>query len=352
MKRILSLLVAGLCLGIFVLSSNSSWMKALAQSRYSPNSKFPAYKYRYGDLYGFSYLPFYKEISFKAVDIRPYYVRKHASNTVQLYSICDSYLSNYVLNDSLFSHASSYRYIRWGYEQKQFHLDSTKQNVLLLEMVERNSRQYLQDTAYIYNHLGVVDAVDKEKEDDLTHASWLNTHVFNKSIEENLEFNLFDYGPFVAVKEFKAQLNHNVFNRTSPDVVISKTRRQLYYSPTIDSTKNTSSFKQLSDSELATMVNTLNIVYRHYRRAGFNQVYLTVMPNPATILEPNLSTYNKLIPRLQHHPALQMPVIDVYTSLKRNKTRHIYQMSDSHWAKQGFLLGIAQIDSALATCVK
>ncbi|MGI4822681.1 MAG: hypothetical protein ACRYFV_15840 [Janthinobacterium lividum] len=349
MKRTISLLVAGLFFGLFVLSSNSSWMKSLAQYRYASTSIWQPDKYRYGDLYGFSFLHDYRQTGFGFTELRPYYVHKKSPHSVELYSICDSYLWTFMPNDSLFSHANSYRFTRWGYEAKQFHLDSTKQNILLLEIVERQLRTTLKDTAYIYKHLSVVNAASKESEQPITPLSPVEGYVFNKNIEANLEFNLFDYSFFTPFKELKARLNYSVFNRTNHDVVVSKTKRQLYYAPTIDSAATTSSFKKISAGELAMMVTNLNRVYRHYRRAGFKQVYLAAMPNPVTILEPKLSNYNELIPRLQHHPALQMPVIDVYISLQHHKSLPIYRVSDSHWDKDGFLLGVAQIDSVLAT---
>jgi hypothetical protein len=349
MKRIIALLVAGLFLGIFILSSNSNWMKAMAKYRYSAASKLPSDKYQYGDLYGFSFLPLYKKKHFMAEDVRPYYVQSKAKSNVALYSICDSYLWTFMPNDSLLRHADSYRFTRWDYEAKQFHLDPSKQNILVLETVERRVRPTIKDTAYIYKHLGVVDAASKESEHEFNTLDWVDSHVFNKSIEENLEFNLFDYSLFTPFKELKAQLNYYVFNRKSQDVVISKTRRQLYYTPTVDSAAMTSSFKKLPATDVDSIVRSLNHIYWHYRRAGFSQVYLAVMPNPVTILEPRIATYNGLIPRLQHHPALQMPMIDVYTKLQHHKNQPIYQLSDSHWAKEGFLLGVAQIDSVLAT---
>jgi hypothetical protein len=348
MKRTLSLLVAGLFLGLFVLSSNSSWMKSLAQYRYASTSIWQPDKYRYGDLYGFSYLHDYRQTGFGPNELRPYYAHQKALNSVELYSICDSYLWTFMSNDSLFHHANSFQFSRWGHEAKQFHLDSTKQNVLLLEVVERQLRSTLKDTAFIYRHLGVVDAASKESEELFTPLSPVEDYIFNKNIEANLEFNLFDYAIFTPLKELKAQLNYSVFNRTNQDVVVSKTRRQLYYAPTIDTAATTSSFKKLAPGELDRIVANLNRVYKHYRRVGFKQVYLAVMPNPVTVLEPELSNYNKLIPRLQQHPALQVPVIDAYTNLQRHKALPIYRVSDSHWDKDGFLLGVAQIDSVLA----
>lgn len=347
MKRIALFLIAAIFLIIFILSSNSVWMKEWVKYR-SAKLKLPSDKYRFGDLYGFSYLPKFKRRPFSPEDVRPYYVQQRPATNVELYSICDSYLWTFMPNDSLFQHADVYRFTRWDYEAKKFHLDPSKKNILLIEMVERRVRYTIPDTTTIYKHLGVVGRTNEETVRDINPTSWLANHIFNKNIEENLEYNLFDYPLFTRIKEWKAQFNYSIFNRKSQDVFISNTREQLYYAPTVDSTSNTSSFKYLDKSEVDALVLSLNQVYRHYRKAGFSEIYLAIMPNPVTILEPNLISYNGLIPRIQQHPAMQMPVINIYERLQQIKNKPIYQVSDSHWSKEGFLAGIAQIDSVLA----
>ena len=105
---------------------------------------------------------------------------------------------------------------------------------------------------------------------------------------------------------------------------------------------------RLRASEVDTMVAGLNQVYAHYRKVGFAEVYLAIMPNPVSVLEPQLGGhYNELIPRLQKNPNLKMPVIDVYGKLQHLRRQRIYQISDTHWNKIGVLAGIAQINSTL-----
>ncbi len=69
-------------------------------------------------------------------------------------------------NDSLLHHANNYRFTRWYYEGKKFHLDPTKENVLLLEMVERQVRATSIDTSYLHSRLGVVSNKSLESETD------------------------------------------------------------------------------------------------------------------------------------------------------------------------------------------
>ena len=324
-------------------------MKDLTKYRYSLASKIPSDKYRFGDLYGFSYLRPYKQRGLFPEDLRPYYVKERFPTGVELYAIVDSYIWSFVPNDSLFQNADAFHATRWDYTAKQYALNSTKHNVLLLEMVERRVRYTAPDTASFYKHLRVVDSPAKESVSDIYPTTWWTSHVFKPNIEQNLEFNLFEYPFFTPFKEAKAWLNYQIFNRTSQDVVLSKTRKQLYYTQTVDSTESNSSFRHVRAGEVDTMVTCLNLVYAHYRKAGFDEVYLAIMPNPVTILEPHLGRYNGLIPRLQKNPKLQMPVIDVYNKLQHLKRKPIYQVSDTHWDKDGLLFGgIAQIDSVLA----
>ncbi len=349
MKRIILLLVAVVFFGVFVVSSNTNWMKELTKYRYLLGSKVPSDKYRFGDLYGFSYLCPYKVRALFPEDLRNYYVKDRSQTGTELYGIVDSYLWAFVPTDSLFRQVDAYRATRWDYTAKQFYLNPAKRNVLILEMVERRVRYTAPDTAMFYKHLGVVDSPAKESVGAIYPSDWWKDHVFNANIEQNLEFNLFEYPVFTPFKEAKAWLNYRVFNRTSQDVVLSKTRQQLYYTQTIDSTKNSSSFMHLRAGEVDTMVAGLNQVYRHYRKAGFDEVYLAIMPNPVSVLEPQLNhyKYNNLIPRLQENLSLKMPVINVYGKLQHLRRERVYQISDTHWDKIGLLAGLAQVDSAL-----
>ena len=343
------LLIAGVFSAVFILSSNVNFMKIWAQYRYSGASKLPSDKYRFGDLYGFSYLAQYKKREFIADDVKPYYLRNKLTRNVDLYSICDSYLWAFNPIDSLMHNTNSFNFTRWGYDAKKFHLNPSKKNVLLLEIVERNALGAFSDTAYVYRHLGVVSSVSEETVTDMFPSVGWAKNIFNKNIDTNLEFNLFEYPIFTPFKELKAQLNYSVFNRQSSDVIVSKIRNQLYYGPTVTATEKSSSFRPITDGKIDTLVTSLNQIYQHYRKAGFSEVYLVIMPNPVTILEPELGVYNDFLPRTQYNKILKIPVIDIYSKFNKIKSQPIYQISDSHWAKLGFLTGIAKIDSAIAT---
>ena len=356
MKRVLLLLTAGFFLLVDVLSNNTAFMKSWVDYRSKATSLVPSDNFLFGDLYNLCHLPQFRTPRFKYDDMRPAYQASTHTNGVALYSICDSYLVSY-LNDSLLPHADSYKYTTWG-QTKRFQLDPKRNNVLLLELVERNARTLLADTSFVYHHLEVVNnAADESKEGVAANGGkplpWMDrefyTRIFNRNLEQNLEYNIFNYAFFRPFKEAKAIFNDRVLGRKNEEVVVSETRRQLYYPPTVDASLITSSFHPLAATQLDSLTTNLNIIRQHYRRLGFAEVVLALMPNPVTVLEPNLNGqhYNGLVPRLQQHPDLQMPVVDVYSHLVRIKDQPIFQTSDTHWSRAGFLTGLGLLDEML-----
>ena len=51
---------------------------------------------------------------------------------------------------------------------------------------------------------------------------------FNKNMNQNLQYNLFNYNFVFPMFESKALLNFYLFNRASGDVVISKNKKYLF----------------------------------------------------------------------------------------------------------------------------
>jgi len=64
--------------------------------------------------------------------------------------------------------------------------------------------------------------------------------------------------------------------------------------------------------------NTLNSVYCYYKTKGFEEIYLAIIPNPVTMINPQLGNYNGLIPKLYAVDSLKMRIIDVYTIYAKN----------------------------------
>jgi len=82
------------------------------------------------------------------------------------------------------------------------------------------------------------------------------------------------------------------------------------------------------------------------RAKGFDYVFLSIIPSTATILEKNNPGYNRLIPSLYSHPALKIPVIDVY-GLFRDTPIDIFAKGDTHWNAAGFYLWLDKFNAVL-----
>ena len=173
---------------------------------------------------------------------------------------------------------------------------------------------------------------------DKLYAALSRKYADNPVLNENLEFNLFDYKLFTPLKEFKANLNYRLFNRVNNDVRVSPDHKYLFYNATIDTNYTTSSFTRIDNAEITRIVNVLNNIYIHYKAKGFDEVYFTIIPNPVTVLSPGILgtiKYNELIPRIYNNTGLKIPVIDVY-NLFRQSNIQIYFRSDTHWNNNGF----------------
>ena len=106
--------------------------------------------------------------------------------------------------------------------------------------------------------------------------------------------------------------------------------------------KVVSSFSGLTDREVNTLVDSVNAVAKQYRQLGFDEVYLSIIPNKATILETNRTDYNHLIERIQRNPNLVVPTINVYDSYKHS-TLSPYLKSDTHWNCEGRAMWLEQV---------
>jgi hypothetical protein len=91
----------------------------------------------------------------------------------------------------------------------------------------------------------------------------------------------------------------------------------------------------------------MNRLYQYYRAKGFDEVYFSIIPNPVTILYPEMGKYNEIISRVMHHPNLKVPVIDVYDQFRSAAVR-IYSKADTHWSVNGFNIWLNEFNKKLA----
>ena len=201
---------------------------------------------------------------------------------VDLYTICDSYLWSFFASEKFFCGVNKLTMIKTNNQEKlKTNLDQSKINVLLIEFSERNVRGILGDTSYINNvitdgHENLKVILNNYKTSDPANSKVQNINnknillggntksvlkviqnfrsdvfdfIFNNKINTNIESNIWDISLFTPIKEIKANINYKLFNTVDNDVKISKSGTQLhFYSPTIDTSNNMSSFKNIPDA--------------------------------------------------------------------------------------------------------
>jgi hypothetical protein len=336
MKKVFSIIIIVVCIVIYYSSNNAYIMEKYTE--YRTNRKYlGSDKVGYGGLYGMCYLTDFR-VPFK---YNPTVRKDSLLKNIDLYIFSDSYLY-YAVNKENFVNINQFNKIKYwelGTYMKIKSLDTSKINILVIEMTERYVRSICTNFDGIQNMLlfdtnytgNVYYCNDSKTNLDADNTS---NHWFNPNINSNLELNLFDYGIFRPFKELKAELNYYVFKRKPNDVFVDTAKRFLYYQPTVEGEQNMNSFYPVDSNELKTICSNINKVYTYYKSNGFDQVYLSIIPNPVTMINPTLKEYNRMIPLINDVDTLKMPIINVYNLFKTGPERY-YSRSDSHWSNEG-----------------
>ncbi|MES1181668.1 MAG: hypothetical protein ABUL44_02625, partial [Flavobacterium sp.] len=219
-------------------------------------------------------------------------------------------------------------------------LDKAKKNVLVFEISERS---LVDLDSMILMQLVKIKQGGNDDDDVFPRSASAEGEdgVFNKKINTNLEFLLFETRLFTALKELKAKINYKFFNRTSPDVFVSKNKKYLFYYQT-----KTSIQEKVSEALIEKYVTIFNNTFAYYRSKGFDEIYFSIIPNPVSVIQPDCKRYNKLIPLIQSDSNLLMPMIDIYSIFNDHKSQ-IYYHSDTHWNKNGFQLWINELNKKI-----
>ena len=288
---------------------------------------------QYGDLYALSYLPGYKQFHKPCTYRAPKVERK---KKIRLVLIGDSYTE--MLGPSNFS-VEEFEFVHW-YNKLPISLDTNYNNILIIETTERAaSRLAKPNSNLIIGNKNI--AADKESIDPIKA---IRTALGNNNVEQNIEFMLFNNPVFNRLKELKAQMNLAAFNRTSPNVVISKHRKMLYYRPTIDMVNNpNSSFSELTDSVINVRAKGMYATTEQYKTAGFNRVIFSIIPNPVSVIERGWCDYNHQIERIQNNGLYNLEFIDAYHLLSAMGEKAFY-MSDTHWNCEGISAWLDEIN--------
>jgi hypothetical protein len=322
---------------VFLASVSRSFYRTLGSAGLIPDD------YRYGDLYRFSNLAAFRsdrEGQCTAVPVR--------KAKAALYAVGDSFMEPGYVNAGDIS-ADYYSYTHWN-DHRAVALDTSVRNVLLIESVERHFREHL---AKPVENLQVVQgAVPDQTEAKL--SAWTDFEQFltgpaeiRKDFpEERLDNMLFNWDFFLRIREWKAQLNLDLFGRSHPMTSLSPDEQHIFLKLDTDPKVINSNFNELTDEEVGTLVRHLNESADRYKKAGFDEVILSIIPNKTTIAAPAMGRYNRLIERIQQHPDLRLTIVDSYGWLKSAGPK-AYQPGDSHWTCESRAKWLTQLNGVL-----
>ena len=160
--------------------------------------------------------------------------------------------------------------------------------------------------------------------------------------EEMHESVLFSSDPILKIKEWKADLSYRLFGRTDPKVQVLK--GELVYD--LDLAPGISSvYDPVAEEEVSRIVQHANATRNYYLSLGFDEVYLSVIPNKSSLLIKDEAAYNHLVERVENHPELQMPVISVWKAFTE---QNYYEKGDSHWTCAGQKIWVDAVNERLS----
>jgi hypothetical protein len=341
--RILSWMLIITLWVINIVSLSPEWMEWIMNFRSQSKTFFPTSRQHAGDLYNFTYLKKFGKKGWSP-HFKPNLCNK--PKNIDLYTLNDSYLQNR-FDTSAFCGVRKLTQSLWDGDSPYIQLDSQKTNILIIETVERyvrirgNNLGWMKHFNFVLPPKPTTQPSIAEK---MTFSS-LEKHFFNPHMNQNLEFNLFDYKPFMPLWETRATLTHELFHRVPSVVTVVGNGEYLVLTETVDGKQRLASNFPILDDELQILVNSLNKIRNFYLEKGFSEVYLSVIPNPVHIVDTQFA-YNQLIPKIQKHPDLKMPVIDIYSVFKQHPIG-VFAKNETHWTNEGMQLWIDEVNRTL-----
>jgi hypothetical protein len=350
-----------LCLVMYTVSCNRKLTEKLFLYKTTAIPAFQSDRWQNGDLYGMSYLPYFRKHRDTKDTIQP--IVCGPDHKIDLYTICDSYLWGFFASEKFYCNVNKLTIVKINDGRGlKVRLDSSKINVLLFELSERNIRGTLGKPSSADDLISAQDGprTTTNSAEALTpgnakkgSTSWkfkvrtvlermknvrsdVFDFIFNNKINSNIESNFWEISLFTPIKEFKSNINYKLFNKVDNNVKVSKDGKQLFYTPTIDTSDWMSSFRSLSETEKDSLIRRFNRIYVKGKSLGFDKIYLSIIPNPVSILDPHYGglAYNDIVNRIQNDKNLKIPYIDVVPTFEVLKSQ-AYSPSDTHWSQYG-----------------
>lgn len=285
--------------------------------------------YQFGDLYRLSNLPQFKDPRHACTPYVPNIKLKTPSKRVNLFILGDSFTEPERIHGQYFD-VDQYQYVHWA-DVMHLHLDTSATNLLVIEAVERHVRErFVQPIAnFVPDSASFIRKPDNPK---FMHK--LDAAFSSKNTENRLDMLLLQNNLVMQVKEWKAALNYRFFNRVSDDVKLVNDGKDVVYHLDVNTPHVNSSFSALKNTELDTIVLNINESASIARKMGFDEVILSIIPNKVSIVAPDFGEYNHLIERVQSHPNLKVPFVDIYSVFSK-MGNSAYLKGDSHWTCEG-----------------
>jgi len=283
-------------------------------------------EYKYGDLFNLSKLPQFKDEMVKCTT--PFPLESKSDRPLHLYVLGDSFLEPQRIDSSDFI-ADRYLYMKWD-NFMHVRLDTSATNIVLIESVERHIRQHFETPV---DHYFVPDTASfVRKWQDPRWMSRLDYFFRASRAEDQLSLILTSNRLGIAFKQLKSYLNLKLFNRTETGVTVSKDHQHIVYYLDTDTLNypHTSGFSPITDNRIDSVVTAINETAERLKAMGFDHMVLSLIPNKSSIVIPDYATYNHLIERIQAHPDLGVPFVNIMNEYRAMGVK-AYLHSDSHW---------------------
>lgn len=339
-NRIIRWVVLLALIGVGLLLYAPGWQQALNGWGLIPD------QYQFGDLYNMTYLRRFRETDFlrdKVVPLSERPARRYPN--VDVLVIGDSF-TGLGIDTSLYAgHRNLHRWIS-GTPTPTIRLDSTRRTVLFLEIVERILFERLADGGDLFINEGfridtartaALPGTPEPVAEGPRPSLWTriearipNLEWFSAGdINQRLEFLVFNFAPFRWFKEIKAELHYRAFGRILAEAAVSPGGRYIFYGFESNPRRGEASTYPASDALIDSTVASLNQIRQHYRRMGVAEVYLSLVPNKFSSLEPDVPGLNHRIDRIERHPNLELPHFNSTRFLLRRPD--LYHLGDGHW---------------------
>ncbi len=328
--------------GLVVLWA-STWqpaMEYISDAR-SKDTWWGIYQRVNGDLVSITYLDNIEKLR----SIADYTVTRPEYNgprKTELYLYADSY--GWHINDTAFAALSGFHFTD-KYFGGTYQLDTAKRNILILLFTEREIQEYMDTSIFNTFHSASEKPAEIAAAPVAQHSSIDLSWISNPKMNTHIEYNLFNYQFLMPVFKEKAEFNYYVFKRASGSVALSDDGDFLFFGDAVNTNRMGSTYYTgLRPDHISKLVYNVNRIYDHYKQEGFREVYLSIIPNPSTVIQP--AGYNQLIPLIQSSPDLRMKTIDMYSIFKQTPATW-FRPGDTHWSNKGLRSWLGEVNSRL-----